>query len=385
MRLSGACTWALLLSTAMLASTQRPEVYSDCGGVFTNLTGRFYNYIGPETLCVWTIQVHPGHKILLALPYVSLTCSEEYLEIENGPPGSGSYGKFCEGFGVVYRSSSNAMPIKYSRNAGPPASFFRVLNYYGNPGGTLVVVVMTLVTVVWCIQSGHGVWSDRRCLRRDSSSVVLDASYPVAMVVVVPEIWAQALSESQPHLCERAGGNPGWTSGSNSLGKVCPGFSLVYRPSSNIMIIQYPTNSSKPPNFFGAYYYGDLEELARDVQVRVRMATCPVYQGRRGVLTPWRSVLLACQNEQVEVLDGPSSLGIICRVMSLFYPPSSNYLTMSYSRNAGRQSALFDAYYYRDSQGNFSAAIRIPGRRKGTIHDQTAFSTFAEGHVQQVV
>ncbi|XP_057361378.1 carbohydrate-binding protein AQN-1-like [Manis pentadactyla] len=164
MRLSGACTWALLLSTGnarppapFLGSplTLGPAgvvpgsaqlfqrritcgylgVYSDCGGVFTNLTGRFYNYIGPETLCVWTIQVHPGHKILLALPYVSLTCSEEYLEIENGPPGSGSYGKFCEGFGVVYRSSSNAMPIKYSRNAGPPASFFRVLNYYGNPGG----------------------------------------------------------------------------------------------------------------------------------------------------------------------------------------------------------------------------------------------------------
>lgn len=56
---------------------------------------------------------------------------------------------------------------------------------------------MTLVTVVWSIQSGHGVWSDQRYLSRDSSSVVLDASYPVAMVVVLPEIWAQALSESQ--------------------------------------------------------------------------------------------------------------------------------------------------------------------------------------------
>ncbi|XP_073096350.1 uncharacterized protein [Manis javanica] len=27
------------------------------------------------------------------------------------------------------------------------------------------------------------------------------------------------------------------------------------------MTVQYPTDSSKPPNFFDAYYYGDLEEM----------------------------------------------------------------------------------------------------------------------------
>ncbi|KAK2490189.1 hypothetical protein MC885_009655 [Smutsia gigantea] len=134
MRLSSACTWALLLSTAMLASTKRPEVYSDCGGVFTNITGRFYNYIGPETLCVWTIQLNPGHKILLALPYVSLNCKKEYLVIYDGPLGSDNYEKVCYELSLFHRSSSNVMTIKYSREPSHPATFFEVY-YFGETNG----------------------------------------------------------------------------------------------------------------------------------------------------------------------------------------------------------------------------------------------------------
>ncbi|KAK2490188.1 hypothetical protein MC885_009654 [Smutsia gigantea] len=311
MRLSSACTWALLLSTAMLASTKHPEVYSDCGGVLTDLSGRIINYVGPNTVC-------------------ESPCSEEYLQIENGPPGCGSYGKFCEGFGVVYRSSSNVMTIEYSRSAGHPVSFFHVY-YYGDPDDAGYPVAM----VVWCLRYGHKLYQRARC--------------------------SPLTSVATPFSCPPIG------------------------------VRQLPGGKKTIPN--------------TDACLSLCLNS------------------LTCENEQVELLNGPRSLGIICQVMFLFYGPSSNHFMWS-SRNASHQSTVSDAYYFSDSQGpgncgdhlkhtsdrliNFwgPKVVRVwsvylkpsekvleayPVHKRvhscgfGTIHDQTAFSTFTEGNVQQVV
>uniref|UniRef100_A0A8C4M446 CUB domain-containing protein n=1 Tax=Equus asinus asinus TaxID=83772 RepID=A0A8C4M446_EQUAS len=108
--------------------------YSGCGGLLTDLSGRISNYIGPKTVCVWTIQMTPGLHVVMAIPGLNLTCHKEYVEIQDGPPGSASYGKICEGLGLTFRSSSNILTVKYTRKPDHPASSFDVY-YYGEPEG----------------------------------------------------------------------------------------------------------------------------------------------------------------------------------------------------------------------------------------------------------
>uniref|UniRef100_A0A8C4M639 CUB domain-containing protein n=1 Tax=Equus asinus TaxID=9793 RepID=A0A8C4M639_EQUAS len=106
-----------------------------CGGLLTDLSGRISNYIGPKTVCVWTIQMTPGLHVVMAIPGLNLTCHKEYVEIQDGPPGSASYGKICEGLGLTFRSSSNILTVKYTRKPDHPASSFDVY-YYGEPEGS---------------------------------------------------------------------------------------------------------------------------------------------------------------------------------------------------------------------------------------------------------
>lgn len=61
----------------------------------------------------------------------SLACGKEYVEVQDGLPGAGNYGKLCSGIGLTYQSSSNALSIKYSRTAGHSASSFDIY-YYGD-------------------------------------------------------------------------------------------------------------------------------------------------------------------------------------------------------------------------------------------------------------
>uniref|UniRef100_A0A9L0IS36 CUB domain-containing protein n=1 Tax=Equus asinus TaxID=9793 RepID=A0A9L0IS36_EQUAS len=120
---------------AALVSTAQNKGYSDCGGLLTDLSGRISNYIGPKTVCVWTIQMTPGLDVAMAIPGLNLTCLKEYVEIQDGPPGSASYGKICEGLGLTFRSSSNILTVKYTRKPDHPASSFDVY-YYGEPEGS---------------------------------------------------------------------------------------------------------------------------------------------------------------------------------------------------------------------------------------------------------
>uniref|UniRef100_A0A8D0ME19 Porcine seminal protein II n=1 Tax=Sus scrofa TaxID=9823 RepID=A0A8D0ME19_PIG len=131
MKLGSAIPWALLLSTATLVSgawNRRPH---KCGGVLRDLSGRISTYEGPKTDCIWTILAKPGSRVFVAIPYLNLACGKEYVEVQDGLPGAGNYGKLCSGIGLTYQSSSNALSIKYSRTAGHMASSFDIY-YYGD-------------------------------------------------------------------------------------------------------------------------------------------------------------------------------------------------------------------------------------------------------------
>nr|XP_010961258.1 carbohydrate-binding protein AQN-1-like [Camelus bactrianus] len=127
MKLSRAIPWALLLSTATVFSTIWNK--GNCGGVLTDPMGRFFNYMGPKTVCTWTILMKPGQRVAVATPFLNLSCNEDYMEIQDGLPGSRSYGKICGGYGLSYCSSSNVMTIKYYRKSNYPASKFNVYFY----------------------------------------------------------------------------------------------------------------------------------------------------------------------------------------------------------------------------------------------------------------
>ncbi|XP_014649537.1 PREDICTED: carbohydrate-binding protein AQN-1-like [Ceratotherium simum simum] len=134
----------ILSSQAELMDT---PAYSDCGGLLTEHLGKISNYVGPKTVCVWTIQENPGLHVALVIPALNLTCNKEYLEIQDGPPGSESYGKICEGLVLTFHSSSNIMTIKYTRKSDHSASPFDVYYYADSKDDTGILVVTTVVAV----------------------------------------------------------------------------------------------------------------------------------------------------------------------------------------------------------------------------------------------
>ncbi|XP_057592065.1 spermadhesin-1-like isoform X2 [Hippopotamus amphibius kiboko] len=117
MKLSSAIPWALLLSSG----------HHKCGGIIKGEYGVIATYYGPETDCVWTIQMDPNYQIGITIPYLQLTCGKEYVEILDGPPGSSSYGKICDVSDKDYRSSTNVMTVKYSRKSDHPASSYQII------------------------------------------------------------------------------------------------------------------------------------------------------------------------------------------------------------------------------------------------------------------
>ncbi|XP_032137804.1 carbohydrate-binding protein AQN-1-like [Sapajus apella] len=129
MRLSRAFAWALLCTTATTVTAPYATAPSDCGGHYTDDYGRIINYVGPKTECVWVIEYEPGEIPMVAIQDLSkLTCGKEYVEVLDGPPGSESLARICRGFTTFYRSSSNIITIKYSREPSHPPSFFEI--YY---------------------------------------------------------------------------------------------------------------------------------------------------------------------------------------------------------------------------------------------------------------
>ncbi|XP_032347949.1 major seminal plasma glycoprotein PSP-I-like [Camelus ferus] len=114
----------ILLIPPRSAQSKGPH---DCGGHLRGQYGTISTYEGPETECVWTIQVDPGYQLLVIIPFLNLDCGKEYVEILDGPPGSESFGKFCQGLSITNRGSSTNMTVKYSRNPDHPASSYKIV------------------------------------------------------------------------------------------------------------------------------------------------------------------------------------------------------------------------------------------------------------------
>ncbi|XP_061017332.1 spermadhesin-1-like [Dama dama] len=132
MKLFSAIPWALLLSTATLVSAESDEDTRKCGGVRRSLSGRISSAFSWQPKCTWTIQMKSGYQIILTIPFLRLNCNEEDVEIIDGLPDSTTFGKFCSGARLVFRSSSNIMTVKYYRNSNQPVSSFDIF-YYGRP------------------------------------------------------------------------------------------------------------------------------------------------------------------------------------------------------------------------------------------------------------
>ncbi|KAI4530432.1 hypothetical protein MG293_019321 [Ovis ammon polii] len=124
MKLSSVIPWALLLST----DTRK------CGGVHRNFSGRISSSFSWGPKCTWTILLKSGYTVVLTIPFLSLNCNEEDVEIIDGPPDSTTFGNFCSGGPLVFTSSSNVMTVKYHRSSNQPVSPFDIF-YYERPSG----------------------------------------------------------------------------------------------------------------------------------------------------------------------------------------------------------------------------------------------------------
>ncbi|KAI4557773.1 hypothetical protein MJG53_018526 [Ovis ammon polii x Ovis aries] len=122
MKLSSVIPWALLLST----DTRK------CGGVHRNFSGRISSSFSWGPKCTWTILLKSGYTVVLTIPFLSLNCNEEDVEIIDGPPDSTTFGNFCSGGPLVFTSSSNVMTVKYHRSSNQPVSPFDIF-YYERP------------------------------------------------------------------------------------------------------------------------------------------------------------------------------------------------------------------------------------------------------------
>uniref|UniRef100_A0A8C3WAG5 CUB domain-containing protein n=1 Tax=Catagonus wagneri TaxID=51154 RepID=A0A8C3WAG5_9CETA len=123
--------WSSSLSPPPLlrspGSLPSPSDYRVCGGHLTDDYGTISTHEGPHTECVWTLQVDPNYKILVSMTSLNLTCGKEYVELLDGPPGSKSLGKFCNGLSILSRGSTSTMTVKYSRDSDHPTSPYEII------------------------------------------------------------------------------------------------------------------------------------------------------------------------------------------------------------------------------------------------------------------
>ncbi|XP_069844327.1 carbohydrate-binding protein AWN-like isoform X2 [Dipodomys merriami] len=92
---------------------------------------------------------HDQH-IAMAIPSLNLTCENEEVEILDGPPGSQSLGKYCEGLYLKFHSSTNCLTIKYSREPSQPPSSFDLYFYAVQAGNSSAA--MSLLARSKCLQ-----------------------------------------------------------------------------------------------------------------------------------------------------------------------------------------------------------------------------------------
>ncbi|XP_076982423.1 CUB domain-containing protein isoform X2 [Tamandua tetradactyla] len=230
-------------------STIRRKASPGCGGLLTDVANRFLNYNGSRSLCIWAILMKPNQQVVLAFPSLSLTCVNEWIEVFDGPLGSNTFGKICQGFSLVFRSTFNIMTVKYTRNSTNPSSFFSAY-YYGDPTEVIRPPVKT-----------RGPDECGGLPKEHSGSLALSLRSRAVCV------WALQVKRSQNvllafpahnHSCARGQMEDlNGPQGSFSLGKFCQGISLLFQWPSYTMSNNYSRNSVQHPTLFDAYHYGD--------------------------------------------------------------------------------------------------------------------------------
>uniref|UniRef100_G3TZ11 DMBT1 protein n=1 Tax=Loxodonta africana TaxID=9785 RepID=G3TZ11_LOXAF len=129
-----------------------PAEKSQCGSTITNSSGAIRNppltEMHDNITCVWEIKANASDHILLAFPYLNLDCTNEYLEILDGPPSSTkSLGKTCAGSYLTYASSSSSMTLVYFRSFNNIGKNFVAYYYSAAKAAEAVTQTPRLITI----------------------------------------------------------------------------------------------------------------------------------------------------------------------------------------------------------------------------------------------
>ncbi|KAM4839872.1 scavenger receptor cysteine-rich domain-containing protein DMBT1-like [Urocitellus parryii] len=123
---------------ATLAETVATE-NSQCGGIVSHSSGSIRNppkyEMHDNITCTWEITANTSHRIQLAFPCLDLDCTNEYVEILDGPPASAkSLGRSCSGSHLTYTSSSSSVTLVYFRSSNNIGKHFTAYYYSANKG-----------------------------------------------------------------------------------------------------------------------------------------------------------------------------------------------------------------------------------------------------------
>ncbi|XP_076961482.1 scavenger receptor cysteine-rich domain-containing protein DMBT1-like [Callospermophilus lateralis] len=121
-----------------LAETVSTE-NSQCGGIVSHSSGSIRNppkyEMHDNITCTWEITANASHRIRLAFPCLDLDCTNEYVEILDGPPASAkSLGRSCSGSHLTYTSSSSSVTLVYFRSSNNIGKHFTAYYYSANKG-----------------------------------------------------------------------------------------------------------------------------------------------------------------------------------------------------------------------------------------------------------
>ncbi|KAG6937490.1 CUB and zona pellucida like domains 1, partial [Chelydra serpentina] len=270
-------------------STQSESTSSgnQCGGFLSipsgSLSSPYYPGNGLITQCVWEIQIEYYH-IVLVLSYVSLNCTQEFIEIYDGPLyASPLLGKICNGSNLHYVSSSNTLTVLLHRDSyysgyGFSAyyySMFPKLSTTAAPGTTAPPGNATWVegtqsdfpsTSPATINSTNGLCGGYLSTASGSfSSPFFPGNYPVNVQCV----WIIEVKNNYyirlifKHLELEVSYNcvydfvevyDGPLNTSPLLGRICAGSNYTFTSSSNTMSILFSSDYSYTRSGFSAYY-----------------------------------------------------------------------------------------------------------------------------------
>nr|XP_025040542.1 deleted in malignant brain tumors 1 protein-like [Pelodiscus sinensis] len=243
-----------------------------CGGFLSDPSGSFsspyYPGNGLITQCVWEIQTD-NYQIVLVFSYVSLNCSQEFIEIYDGHLyTSPLIGKICNGSNLSYSSSSDTLTVllnraSYNSEYGFSAFYYPVLpelstspSRTSDPPSTLPTHENS--TNGWCggyfftpsgsFSSPFFVWNSPenvQCVWH----IEVKNNYYIRLTFTHLN-----LEDSYNCVYDFVEVYDGPQSTSPLLGRLCGGSNYTFTSSSNTMTVLFSSNFSSIRNGFNAYY-----------------------------------------------------------------------------------------------------------------------------------